>query len=30
MNDYFKCAKNGSLKSNKKLLTVKPFAKLQK
>jgi len=28
MNDYFKCAKNnGSLKSNRKLLTVKPFAK---
>jgi len=28
MNDYFRCAKsNGSLKSNRKLLTVKPFAK---
>jgi len=27
MNDYFRCAKNnGSLKSNRKLLTVKPFA----
>jgi len=30
MNDYFRCAKNnGSLKSNRKLLTVKPFAKQQ-
>jgi len=28
MNDYFRCAKNnGSVKSNRKLLTVKPFAK---
>jgi len=28
MNDYFRCAKNdGSLKSHKKLLTFKPFAK---
>jgi len=28
MNDYFRCAKNyGSLKSNRKLLTVKTFAK---
>jgi len=27
MNDYFRCAKiNGSLKSNRKLLTVKLFA----
>jgi len=28
MNDYFKCAKsNGYLKSNRKSLTAKPFAK---
>jgi len=27
MNDYFGCAKNnGSLKINRKLLTVKPYA----
>jgi len=31
MNDYFRCAKNnGSFKSNRKLLTVKPFAKQRK
>jgi len=28
MNDYFSCTKNnGSLKSNRNLLTVKPFAR---
>jgi len=30
MNDYFRCAKNnGSLKSNRKLLVIKPIAKQQ-